>query len=75
MVGAFCLCWLALVFAFGEDLAAGDHAADLVGALVDLGDLLGGVRWAGWILFWLVDGHCLRLLGLLGLLFLLGSHG
>ncbi|QDH94145.1 membrane protein [Corynebacterium phage Adelaide] len=69
------MCWLALVFALGEDLAAGDHAADLVGALVDLGDLLGGVRWAGWILFLLVDGHCLMLLGLLGLLFLLGSQG
>lgn len=31
--------------------------------------------WAGWILFWLVDGHWLRRPGLLGLLFLLGSHG
>ncbi|QDF20073.1 hypothetical protein HWC46_gp26 [Corynebacterium phage Lederberg] len=30
---------------------------------------------AGGNLFWLVGGHCLILLGLLGLLFLLGSHG
>ena len=30
---------LALVLALGQELTAHDHVADLVGALVDLGDL------------------------------------
>lgn len=53
------MCWLALVFAFGEDLAAGDHAADLVGALVDLGDLLAARACAGVFLFPLFSAFCL----------------